>query len=208
MLAIHACVTQAPRKTGAVFGLRYQPWDAEYLGRGFEFTVFRTGHDEVLKIAHNSIFLPAHRQREYAEKRQHEYRHMSRWLGEFSLPQAVEVAPLPFLPSLTAVQVRQPYRQVIDPALFKPETTTVIAHNFEQLEAAHPQAADQLPDFIERSRSLHAAKDLLPDTNGEANLVVDGNDLRMIDGQPIGLEHLPVQQVILGQLDSLELAIA
>lgn len=208
MLAVHATATKTPRVAGALVGLRYKAWGAEYIGGGFEFSVFRTGEDEVLKIAHDTVHLPPHQQQAYAERRQAEYTHMASWLGEFVLPQEFSVEPLPFLPSRTAVQVRQPYCGIIDPQLFEPLNPNVIRPNLASLQSEYPSSTDQLSDFIDRSHALHRAQSLLPDTNGPANLVMDASQLRMIDGQPIGNEHFPIQQIILQQLDSLELAIA
>jgi hypothetical protein len=210
-LAAHALATRAPKASGTLVGLRgldTEPWDAEFIGSGAEFSVFRDSDDEVVKIAHYTVTLSPNEQQAYADKRQAEYQHMANWLGEFVLPQEFSVAPLPFMPGRTAVQVRQPFRGVIDPHIFEPLSPDVIEPNVASLQNEHPGSIQQLSDFVERSRALHGAKDLLPDTNGPANLVMDGDNLCMIDGQPIGTEHFPIQQIILQQLSSLEMAIA
>jgi hypothetical protein len=208
MLALHTCAIKMPKATAALAGIRYKDWDAEYIGAGFEFSVFRTGHDEVLKIAHGTIDMPRHEQEGYAEQRRNSYQLMARWLGDFALPQSVEVAPLPFLPSRTAVQVRQPYRDIVDPELFHRDNPGINPANVTTVRDAHPSSGSQLLDFIERAQSLYKAQELVPDTNGSGNLIMAGEDFLMVDGQPIGTEHRPVQNIILGQLASLELAIA
>lgn len=207
MLALHACAVKMPRAAAALTRIRYEEWDAEFIDMGFEFTVFRTG-EEVLKIAHGTIQMDRHEQESYAEQRRKSYRHMADWLGDFALPQSIEVAPLPFLPSRTAVQVRQPYHDIVDPELFHRDSPGINRLNVDSIRSEHPTSSDQLLDFIERGRSLYGALELVPDTNGTANLVMDGERIFMVDGQPIGTEHRPIQQIILGQLDSLELAIA
>jgi hypothetical protein len=204
LLALHACVVQSAALTGS----RHAQWDATFVSSGDEFSVFKTKDDEVIKIAHNTLLMSRAEQRRYAENRQREHKLMAHWLGGFVLPQTYSVEPLSFLPGRTVVQVRQSYREISDPCLFEPLNTNVLQENLANLQAIHPDSTSQLGDFLERSRALHESEDLVPDTNGGANLVLDGEELLMVDGQPIGTEHRPVQKIILGQLASLELAIA
>ncbi|HVX48405.1 MAG TPA: hypothetical protein VHA05_03555 [Candidatus Saccharimonadales bacterium] len=208
MLATHGLITRAPKKLTGLVGLDYKDWSGQHIGEGDEFTVFRISDDEVLKVAHATLLMRRQAQEAYAERLRKEHGLMLKWLGEFSLPQQVSVEALPFLPSVTAVQVRQPYLDGSDPRLFEPLNTDVVAANLDKLLDEHPSALGQLGDFTERSHGLHGAHGLVPDTNGESNLILSGENLVMVDGQPIGIAHRPVQEVILGQLDSLALAVA
>jgi hypothetical protein len=77
------------------------------------------------------------------------------------------------------------------------------------LQTEQPDIVEQLSEFLERSRRLHAERGLLPDLVGNGNLVLDNNGLmRMIDGQPIAGEFIDAQSRVLSGLGTMSAALA
>ncbi|HEX5798349.1 MAG TPA: hypothetical protein VFX79_03250 [Candidatus Saccharimonadales bacterium] len=212
--AAHTVVGRYPKQVAKLLGVDYDPADLqkpgnlEYVGEGFEAVVFRRG-DGVLKVHKGTAFISEAQRQEKAERKAREHAAMAEYLGPFAVPQQVYVDSHPLISRLRAVITEQAFLDGIADTRLVGETAEegTVAANLERLYAEHPEAVSQLPGFISSSYDLDDSHNLLPDTNGPSNLMVEPEGgLVMVDGQPIGQEHAGVQDVIRRQLESLAIA--
>jgi hypothetical protein len=118
----------------------------------------------------------------------------------------VSVGPHPIVPEVPFVTITQPFKLITDPKLFMGNDAVPMVERVERLEEAAPGSISQLKEFVEGSRKLYDAYDLLPDTGGYGNVVLDiqSKSLAIIDGEPIGNDNPVIQSRILAHLDQLE----
>lgn len=166
-------------------------------GEGHESVVFHdTSTNMVTKYMTSSILMDANGRRATAERKVRDFDTVcSTKLADFVLSQEITVAPFVLAPSREVVQTVQPY---VD---YKPYLNPVRPneHKVDITPSSHDHA-NQLSDFLDGAWDLYGAHNMLPDTNGQDNLVAVDGKLTLIDSQPIGPEYPEVQSYIRGQL--------
>ena len=209
VLALHNLAVRQPRLVAHMLGLPYAEHGFEYVGSGVDSTVLRVDETEVLKVNRKSADSNASERRQLVDSQQANHAKLVAALGPFVVPHtATRVGQHPVVSSFEIVEIRQPYVEVFDPRFLYPASTEAIAEKISSLEAQAIPVADQLGEYIERSRSLFQHHQLLPDVIGPANLVlVDGTNLQQIDGVPVSSEHPETQAAIGGYLNMMETAI-
>jgi hypothetical protein len=208
-LALHDFAVSHPERAARMIGLRYRRTDLSPLGVGRENHVFRLSFDTVLKVDWMSVALGNDKQRQYAHQRQAEHETMVSALGEQAVPHlSTNNRAHPLFPDRNAIHVTQQYTEFRDDGLFQATSAQAMGSIIMSMTAATPSIHDQLGTFLDASRRLHADHDLLPDVVGQGNVILDGDQLRVLDGQPLGLDKFETQLKAHAQLDMLDEALA
>lgn len=203
--AVHELVTRSPRTVAHLLGLRLTTDNVQYVGMGLQSVVIRNGDKEVIKVMQRTISMPSPTREELIGRYQTEYLAVRECLTRFTIDQVVYVGVHPLISNREAVQIKQPYLDVLDRELFPADSAEMLTQRVAALEARYPGTANQLRDFVEGSRRLHANHGLLPDINGAGNLVIDPRGrLWLIDGIPIPASRPELQERVTAQLDMLE----
>ncbi|MGC1177255.1 MAG: hypothetical protein WA843_04245 [Candidatus Saccharimonadales bacterium] len=189
----------------AFLGLNPTPSDLVPLSSGGTSIVFRLSEASVLKVNWTSMLLSPNARAAFTTQKQSDYRAMSKQLGNLTLPQTAFTATHPLFSNQEAMQIVQPHKQITDPQLFAGDSVEDMAQTIENLASHQSDIGAQLSDFLERSRLLYTTSGLVPDTLGDANLVIDdAGSLLMIDGLPLASDQPQYQQQALEQLNTLE----
>jgi hypothetical protein len=205
--AVHELVTRSPRTVAQLLRLELTTDNVQYVGMGLQSVVIRSGDEEVVKVMQRTMDMPAPTREELICRYRTEYLALRECLPRFTIDQVVYVGVHPLISNREAVQIKQPYLDVLDLELelFPADSAEVLAQRVAALEARYPGVADQLRDFAEGSRRLCADHGLVPDINGAGNLVVDTRGrLWLVDGIPIPASRQELQERVTAQLDMLE----
>ena len=139
-------------------------------------------------------------------KRRFGHRLLVDYLGETVLPQTVLIAEHVLGGGFQTLQIEQPYVELgnaLSP--FDVNEPLVDLAKLEKVVLERPGADVALCELVDQSRKLYVDKEQLPDTNGTNNIVVQSDgSLVLLDSTPISNEHPVVQELILGQVMSLE----
>jgi hypothetical protein len=210
VLAIHNLAVSQPRLAARMLGVPYSEHGWEHIGSGVDSTVFKISDEEVLKVNRRSVESSPSARQEFIDRAHEEHGKLRQVLGHFVVPHnSMQVGSHPVVPTVNIVEIRQPYMHISDPKLLHPAVIETVTEKIIDMRSSGVAIDEQLGDYIERSRFLYSMHGLLPDICGTANLVlVDGSDIRQVDGMPIGREHPQTQQAINGYLDMMESAIA
>jgi hypothetical protein len=205
LLAVNRMIVRRPELFASLLREDYCPSDLELLARRPDSDTYKKGHDEVIKVVRSSMDMTAGERRQRAAKMVVKHEAMSRFFGEFIVPQEISVRKHPILRGVKVVATTQGYVELHDPQLFQECRPELVSENLRTLQSQHPRAAAQLPEFVDRNQALYENTGLLVDTNGAGNLGVDltTDRLLVIDGQPIGTEHPDIQAIILEQFNNL-----
>lgn len=201
-----------PRALAAMTGIDRKLLYLEYLDKGHQSIVFRIGQagDEVLKVLVEDGHPSAKERRHEADQMQHEHEVMANYLGRYVLPHRVTIGPNPLEPESTAIQIRQPYREV-DYLLLADNNVRIpeLGSGLQATSGVYPAAISEIGDALERSRRLFAERGLSTDLIGRNNSGMDVHtgSYIIIDGQPVTDRNPSVQAAMVGHFDRLDLAL-
>ena len=209
VLLVHDVVVRYPRVSARALGLDYQPSSLAFVGAGDQSTVFRSSETEVTKVNNRSVlWSPAVRAAE-AERARAAHLAMAEHLCDFVLPQTIFIGEHPFFSHSHAIQITQPYQEIIDPQLFEGGSRQDVKRRLLAMRDDYPAATTSLGNFVDGSRRLYDEHRLLPDTIGHKNVVIaDDDSLLIIDGQPISTSLPKEQNLIRDQLNQIESLLA
>lgn len=208
-LALHKLTVTRPAVAEAALQLEARSAGYSYLGYGAQSSIYRQG-DYVIKVDRASASLSDTGRAAKALELRERYALVSRFLQPFLLQnEVVTIAEHP-LGKARNVQIIQPFysfRQDVE--FFTTGNGQVDPERLDQIRRRYPGIESALGEFISRSFHMRASTGYWPDTNGTNNLVLhqDGQDLRLIDSQPVGQEHTGVQLLIREQISSLQEAL-
>lgn len=208
-LALHEVTIHHSDCLAPFVGLEKSKADAEFIDAGFDALVFREGA-EVVKVHKPSLSMDHARQTQMIRRRTAVHKVMRGLLSDYTLPQHTSLGSHPWYPTLPAVTTRQEHIAGLeDTNLFGPNHR-IDTDSFDTL-ARRPGVVKQLSEFVTASVYMRNSEQLLPDLWGRKNLVLAGNKLLMIDGQPLAL-HDPANETVSAEtnerLNNLHLALA
>lgn len=180
-----------------------------YVGTGVEYTVYkRRKSDAVIKIHRNSAQLTEIERRNLVCEKAADHGLLQNYLGQTVVPQTVDVGPHVF-GGYRNLRVHQPFIEFTpEDAPFAVNSTTVDPAHLEKLVIGNPGVVAGLTDFVAGARTMHEKKALLPDTNGQYNVVTQSDgSVTLLDTTPINTLN-PVEvnttNIVLSQLRALE----
>ncbi|MDB5169226.1 MAG: hypothetical protein JWO41_582 [Candidatus Saccharibacteria bacterium] len=181
-----------------------------YLGSGFDAVAYRRGNT-VYKVNRRSMDMTSEKREALVVHRQELRTAIAKSMGPVILPELLTVGPHPLDADIEAMITTQPYCEHAPQFIFQTNKTDVDASALAVVCESYSDAPEVLTDFIARSRAYLTNENCLPDTNGPGNVMLgdigNGQDIYLVDSDPITKEHIPTQRLVLAQLESLGTAL-
>lgn len=181
-----------------------------FLGSGVEYSAYLRKRDErVVKVNRAS----ANREPDYLVELQEQVRsqHMilADYLGSIVTTSDVYIAEHILGGGHQMLQIEQVFVDTTThPLPFTSQSPEVNLADIDNLVTNIPGADVALDEFCAATQRLFEAENVLPDTNGRDNVVVQSSgDIALIDTIPIDRSHPAVQDLIMKQVASLETAL-
>lgn len=210
-LTLHHIATKHPSITSALLRRDPEREGLQYAGEGYQSIVYQRG-EEVIKVHRQSVRMSEENRQLLAGRLEGEHFILRNYLGNIALAQNVLVADHPVIRRRRAVQIVQRFHNFSQLAIFSHSPQAEVAPpDLEADMKTYPGVEAALHDLVAMAGEMFEATGLLPDTVGRTNLVMTGNqreNLTLIDAQPIGPDFPLTQQRIVGQLATLDKALA
>lgn len=209
-LMLHGAALACPEMAARYAGVDLDAVQrSEWIGMGYDSVVAKMPPDGVAKIHLATLCMDRASQRHFAEQKATEHEKLAAVMGEFCLPQSVDVDFFPGSTGHEAVQTHQPYRTLANLGIFTPRAETLATSTpraLRTLQQTYPEAAEQLPAFVGCSLALYNKTGLLPDATGLGNVSIDAitGDIVLIDAYPLPMTSQEVMRQTFGQLQELD----
>lgn len=203
-LGVGLVTSRYPKTVSRALGLTFVPKDVEFVGIGAQAIVIKDSDNIVRKILSKSLLMTDSERAREATIAREQHQALAEALGNFVLPHEVVIDKHPLFPSHDAIQLLQQHTTVVIPEVFGRDEASATS-NLAVLQSHAPVVVPQLTPFIDQSRKLYKETRLVPDLNGNSNVIVDSTDsLLVIDSQPLSNANPVGRQIVLEQLDLTE----